>query len=129
MCARSMIAFVSVTTLLLLSACSKPEPPKETEGEPGEVENLVFDTGAKWQSKPEFDALYAVGATLSDKDRQQFKGLFVLPIANTVKIDGDAATIKVTTAKDVGGESVESTVTWEAVKAGGTWKLDKTPLE
>jgi phenylpropionate dioxygenase-like ring-hydroxylating dioxygenase large terminal subunit len=103
--------------------------PQETEGEPGEIEDLVYNTTANWQSKEDFDALFAQGATLSDQQREQFQGLFISPVEDTVQIDGNSATVQVRVVRRVDGEDVESTVTWEAIKQGDQWKLQTAPLE
>lgn len=126
-----LMALLCLGAFVLVCGCGgQTEGPQPTEGEPGELEDLVFNTGANWQSKPTFDGLFAQGATLDDKERDKFKGLFIKP--DNVQINGDAATISVLVGKTVDGEYSEEsevTVTWEAVKEGDAWKLTKAPLQ
>jgi len=125
---RTVIGLVSMAVLVTLSSgCQKATGPVETAGDPGELEDLVYNTSALLMEKDKFDDLFAEGATLSDKDRSVFKGLFVKP--EQVNIDGDTATIEVIVGEDINDEYAERTVTWEAKKEGEAWKLTKAPLQ
>jgi hypothetical protein len=92
------------------------------------VEALVSATGQVWNVKEDFDKLFAAGATLSDQDRNKFQGTSVIPVRETVKIDGDTATVQVDVTTYPNNEPQTITVTWEARKEGDAWKLTKAPL-
>ena len=87
----------------------------------------MYATAENWAKKPEFDDLFVQGATLSDSDREKFKGKSVQP--ENVEINGDTATLEVAVTTFVNYEPTDPiTLTWEAEKDGDTWKLTKAPL-
>ena len=129
-CARAMLTVVSLTVLLPLFGCGGGSGGPQTKpGDPGKLDDLVYGTAENWAKKPEFDSLFAQGATLSDSDRQKFNGKSVRP--EKVEINGDTATMEVAVSMfDANFEPTEpAMVTWEAKKDGDTWKLTKAPLQ
>ena len=63
-CARAMLTVVSLMVLLPLSGCGGTSGgPQLTPGEPGKLEDLVRATAENWAKKPEFDDLFAQGAS------------------------------------------------------------------
>lgn len=124
---RNVVTFSSLTAIILFSGCGKTVGPTKTEGDPGLVEDVVFNTTALWSEKDKFDALFADGSTLSDSDRKKFQGISVVP--ENVVVEGNTATIDVTVTKYVNQEPQETPVKWEATKQGDAWLLTKAPLE